>query len=313
VVIVAEIGASHSRKLKNIIDLIDKVTEADAFKIQTWSSDSMAVKHKLQSGPWKDQQLQGLYKRAQLPWEMHQDVFDYCREKGTEVFSSPFDKASVDFLERFDCPKYKVASFELIDLGLVRHIASTGKPMILSTGQVTNDELEDILEVIEPINNQITLLHCVSNYPTDFSQVNLERLNYLKTFGFPVGISDHTPGAVVPTAATVMGATMIEKHIKLHDRGLDKSFAMSPGPFNSMARQVRSTIKALGARSVAIDTELRRSLYFAQDLTAGTVVQYRHLKTARPNKGLSPLLIDKVVGQKVAMNVLENDPVLLNG
>jgi len=308
--LVAEIGSSHNNKMVHVIRMMHETVQADAFKLQTWASDSMAVPHKLTSGPWAGKSLPGLYRKARLPWCWHQAIFDLGQEIGKEVFSTPFDRHSVDFLERLDCPRYKIASFEVVDLELVEHVAQTGKPIILSTGQVTHEELEQALDVVTPHTNDITLLHCVSQYPPDLSEVNLNAMLALQAFGFPVGISDHTPGTLVPIAATALGAEVIEKHIGLSDRGLDGGFSMRTYQFNKMAIRVREAGEVMGHRwAPPEDLQLRRSLYFSENLPAGTRVERSHLKTARPNLGLCPLDIKKILGKSLTEEVLKNQPV----
>ena len=309
--LVAEIGASHNNKLNNVFRLMKETTEADAFKIQTWSKDSMAIPgYKAGKGPWSQRDLQELYRKARLPWSWHSEIFEYAKELEKIVFSSPFDHKSVDFLERLDCPAYKIASFEVVDLPLVTYAAQTGKPIILSTGQVQPDELKQVIEAISKYNNNIMLLHCVSQYPTNLEQANVGGMLDLRKYGYPVGISDHSKGDVVPIVATALGASMIEKHIGRHSTGLDGSFSMRPYSFNSMARKVRDACKAMLNNPKEPDTSLRRSLYFTQDLPEGTILHPRHLKTARPNKGLSPLLLHQVLGQTLTRNVIQDHPLL---
>ena len=309
--LIAEIGAAHNGKLKNVFRLMEETVQADAFKLQTWTSDSMSVPHILTSGPWAGKDLTALYHKARLPWDWHQDIFDLGRDLGKEVFSSPFDRHSVDFLEKLGCPRYKIASFEVVDLGLVEYIAQTGKPMILSTGQVTANELEKVLEVILKHNKDITLLYCISQYPTSFEEVSIRRMKTLHCFGIPVGISDHTPGDVVPIMATALGATMIEKHVGLTDRGLDGGFSMRTYQFNSMAIKVRQAEAALVSSGAEMNTNLRRSLYFARDMAKGETIRDWCLKTARPNKGLCPLEIKKILGKELTEGALKNQPVSL--
>jgi len=310
--IIAEIGAAHNGKLKNVFRLMEETVQADYFKIQVWTPDSMSVPYWLKDGPWAGEHLTKLYQKAHLPWAWCSEIFDYGNKLGRPVFASPFDKLSVDFLERLHCPMYKIASFEVVDLELVEYVAKTEKPIILSTGQVTHEELEQVLEVVVPHTSDITLLHCVSQYPTGYSEANLESMLALKAFGYPVGISDHTPGSTVPIAATALGAEMIEKHIGLSDRGLDGGFSMRPYQFNSMGIKVRDTQLALGHRyAPPEDLHLRRSLYFSENLPAGTRVFKSHLKTARPNLGLCPLQMEKILGHELTEDVLKNQPVSL--
>jgi N-acetylneuraminate synthase len=308
--IVAEIGASHNRKLKNVFKLIDATPTADAFKIQTWERDTMAIPGTKGTGLWQGKGLTALYNQARLPWEWHGQIFQYCREKEVMLYSSPFDKASVDFLEHFNCPAYKVASFEANDLELVKYIAQTGKPMVVSTGQLSDDEIPAVLEAIDRHNGKVMLLHCVSQYPTSFENANLLRMLELKKYGFPVGLSDHSEGSTLPIAATALGASMIEKHISLQPRGPDGGFAMRPTKFNDMANAVRDACSALTPGDDEIDTSLRRSLYFSRRMKVGERVCMGDLKTARPNLGLSPLQIDEILGRLLTEEVFKDQPAL---
>ena len=310
--VIAEIGASHNRKLENVFRLIDETTQASGFKIQTWSKGTMAVPNQfLESGIWKKKSLTSLYKQAWLPWEWHGQIFEYCKEKEIMLYSSPFDKLSVDFLERFDCPAYKIASFEAIDIELVTYIAKTGKPIVMSTGQLADDEIAPVVEAIVKHNSKLMLLHCVSQYPTSLENVNLLRMLELKKYGFPVGVSDHTPGATVPIAATALGASMVEKHIVLNYRGPDREFAMTPYQFNEMAEAVRDTGTALRLPQDKVDLGLRRSLYFARGMKVGERICLDDMKTARPNLGLSPLQIERILGKLLTEEVFKDQPVAL--
>jgi N-acetylneuraminate synthase len=291
--LVAEIGASHNRKLENALRLIRETPEAHAFKIQTWYGDSMSVPYTLTSGPWKGYDLAKLYERARTPWEWHQEIFDSCRVRNVIPFSTPFDRQSVDFLERLDCPMYKIASFELVDLQLIDYVAQTGKPMIMSCGQADTHEIRAAVNTARKYCDDITLLHCVSQYPTETSEVNLKTMNALSRFGCKVGLSDHSKGDLVPIAAATMGAKVIEKHISIHQQGLDGKFSMKPYQFNNMARKVKRVDEVMGEVKFGGDFELRRSLYFTANLPAGTQIKPMHIKTARPNLGLSPVKIEK--------------------
>lgn len=308
--VVAEIGAGHNRKLENVFRIIEETYHASAFKIQTWSQDTMAAPgRKIKDGLWAGRELTKLYQKAHLPWEWHSEIFDYCRRKEVMLYSTPFDMASVDFLERLVCPAYKVASFEACDLQLVQYIAQTGKPIVVSCGQLYDHEVDKVVETIVKYNSKLMLLHCVSEYPTPIEDANLTRMLDLKQYGFPVGLSDHSPGAVLPIAATGMGASMIEKHVTLNEHGLDGSFAMRPHQFNTMAEEVKQASQALNPQP-APDMTLRRSLYWATDVKAGTKVARGDLKTMRPNLGMSPIEIEKILGSKLTEDVFRDQPVL---
>lgn len=309
--LVAEIGASHNRKLENVLRMIRETTEADAFKVQTWYEGSMAVPYTLTSGPWEGKELTKLYEKAKLPWEWHQEIFDSCRIRDKVAFSTPFDRRSVDFLERLGCPMYKVASFELVDLQLVDYVAQTGKPMIMSTGQADSHEIRAAVCTVNKYHRDLTLLHCVSQYPTKTSEVNLKTMNALSRYGCKIGLSDHSTGDIVPIAATTLGASVIEKHISIHNQGLDGEFSMTPTNFNAMAKKVRQVEEIMGEVKFGGDFELRRSLYFTTNLPAGTQVKPMHIKTARPNLGLSPVKIEKVIGQYLSEDVEKDQPALL--
>jgi len=252
-----------------------------------------------------------LYKKARLPWEWHQEFFDQCRVRNKIPFSAPFDEQSVEFLERLDCPMYKVASYEMVDLRLVECVARTGKPMIMSCGQADSHEIRAAVKTAEKYCDDITLLHCVSQYPTQTSEVNLKTMNALSRFGHKIGLSDHSKGSLVPIAAATLGAKVIEKHISITDRGLDGLFALRPYQFNKMAIRVRQVAECMGKVKFGGDFELRRSLYFKQNLPAGTRIEERHLKTARPNLGLSPVDINRAVGRRLLLDVLQDQPVRL--
>jgi N-acetylneuraminate synthase len=308
--LIAEIGASHNRKLRNVIRMI-RETEADAIKLQTWSKDSMAVSHRLESGLWAGKNLVDLYRKAHLPWEWHATIFDACRIRNIVPFSSPFDIPSVDFLERLDCPMYKIASYELVDLRLVEYVAMTGKPMIMSCGQADTHEIRAAVNTAQKYCDDITLLHCVSQYPLDMSEVNLKTMNALKRFDCKIGLSDHTKGSQVAVMAATLGASVIEKHVGLNGSGLDGGFSMRCYQFNKMAAKVRAVERVMGEVKFGGDTELRRSLYFTANIPKGTRIDHRHLKTARPNKGLTPIKIDKIIGKRLNQDVAEDQAVML--
>lgn len=310
--LVAEIGASHNGSLERAIETIRAITP-HYVKFQTWSSDTMAVSHKLTSGPWAGWDLVDLYREAQTPWEWHRELFDVVRECGMIPFSTPFDIPSVEFLEELDCPMYKIASFELVDLELIKHVGMTGKPIIMSCGQAEKHEIRAAVHTALKYTADITLLHCVSEYPTPPEQANIRSMEGLKhCFPFcKVGISDHSHGSIVPLVATALGADMIEKHVTLDREGLDGQFAMLPDHFNAMCSSCLEAEIALGKIRFAEGGELRRSLYFAEDLEAGIILERKHVKTARPNMGLSPIKIEKILGKKLTEDVIKDQPVLL--
>jgi len=315
--IVAELSANHNGDINRALRIIDAAANAgaDAIKFQTFNPDKMAIpNYKIQSGPWMGSDLVELYRKAYTPMEWHGQLFDYARSRDLIPFSSPFDAESVDFLETFDCPIYKIASFELIDIPLIAKVAQTGKPMIMSTGMA---ELYEIRAAVNTARangcKDITLLHCVSSYPAPVESINLRTMNSLRRFDCKVGLSDHTKGTAVSVAAVALGADVIEKHLTLNrvDGGLDSGFSMEPDEFESLVNDCNGAHKALGGivYGSGNSKDLRRSLYYAEGIKKGTVLEKHHIKTARPALGISPLRISQVIGQKLREDVAENDPV----
>ena len=309
--IIAEISCSHNGSLDRAIETI-KLLNCDAVKFQTWSPDKMAVPYKIKKGAWKGMDLMDLYKQAFTPWWWFERLFDEVRERGMTPFSTPFDKESVDFLETLDCPMYKISSFELVDLELIDYVSQTRKPIIISTGAASKDEILEAVKTAYRRSSDVTLLHCVSEYPTTLENSNLGNIDWLYSI-FPkcqaVGISDHSAGPYVAIAATAMGVSIIEKHVTLTHDGLDKNFAMLPEEFNDMVERCRLIEKSLKTVSFNGYHELRRSLYYNKDLKKGETITKSDIKTARPNKGLNPLCLEEIIGTKLNHSVKENEPV----
>jgi len=307
--IVAEISANHSGSLEKALELVKSAAEAGAegVKFQTFTPEKMAVPYKLKSGPWKGRDLIDLYKEAHTPRSWFPTLFIEARDLGLVPFSTPFSIEDVDFLETLNCSIYKIASFELVDLELVEYTAKTGKPLYISTGQASKDEI-GIAYTTARKYTEVTLLHCVSEYPTKLENANILTMAALKQFGCKVGLSDHSKGSIAAIAATVLGAEVIEKHL---GQGLDKSFSMAPEDFKQMVTDCRNAEKVLGKVKYGGDLTLRRSLYFNQNLKAGTEIKEGHLKTARPNLGLSPIRINEVLGTILDKDVKKDDSVLI--
>lgn len=303
--IVAEMSANHLGNFRRAMAIVDAAAEAgaDAIKLQTWKPGTMCISdYTLDHGPWKGRKLRSLYEEAHTPWEWHRPLFDRARKLGMIPFSAAFDRESVDFLETLEVDRHKVASFELVDLPLIRHMASKRKPMILSMGMATESEVVDALEASSV--GRTTLLRCVSAYPATAEDSNLGTLTWIRDFGsmwnveWPpagVGISDHSLGIGVAVAAAALGATMIEKHLTLSrlDGGPDAGFSMEPHEFKQMVVECRRAAAAIGEVKFGPgpneSTELRRSLWVTQDVKAGDVVAFgRNTGTARPALGLAP-------------------------
>ncbi len=323
--IVAELSASHNGRLERALAIVDAAADAgaDGIKIQTWTPDTMCVdrSYVVKSGAWAGRKLFDLYREAWLPWDWHKPIFDRCAERGIECFSAPFDKASVDFLETLGCPRYKIASFELVDLELIRYASSKGKPMILSTGMATEYEIFDALGAAQ-LAPELTILKCTSAYPADASDANLYTFGMcwngaLDSPSFIKGLSDHTPGIGVAVAAAALGAVMIEKHLTLSrsDGGLDAGFSMEPDEFKQMVTECRRAAAAIGTVKYGCgpneSTDLRRSLYWAKDIQEYEVITADHLCTARPALGASPHKMAGLIGCSAWQSAKAGDPVIL--
>lgn len=314
--IVAEMSANHNRSLDRALAIVDAAADAgaDAVKLQTWEWGTMCLdqSYTLKAGPWAGRKLASLYNEAHLPWGWHKPIFDRCAERGIECFSAPFDKASVDFLETLGCPRYKIASFELVDLELIRYAASKGKPMILSTGMASFGEITSALATA---GLGATVLKCTSAYPADASDANLKTA--YDDFGGNWGVSDHSPGIGVAVAASALGAVMIEKHLTLSraDGGLDAGFSMEPAEFKQMVTECRRAAVAIGTKQYGCglneSTDLRRSLYWAKDIQQGEEITAAHLVTARPALGAPPHKIASLIGYTAGKSAKTGEPVTL--
>lgn len=314
--IIAELSCSHKGSQEVAYELVDAAAYAgaDAIKLQTFNPDKMAISgYQIEHGPWAGRSLRDLYFEAHTPKEWVEPIFERAKAHGMVAFSTPFDAESLEYLESIECPMYKIASFELIDLPLVRKVAETGKAIIMSTGMATTNEIRAAVSTARMTgNHDIALLHCVSEYPAPYESMNLRTMDGLKRFGCMVGLSDHSLGGAIATAATALGAEIIEKHLTL-DRdagGLDDGFAMEPAEFKQMVTDCRNVASAMGEiRFGQGDKSLRRSLYYAEDLPKGTVIKEHHLKTARPALGENPIRYQQILGGTLKRDVKQNDPV----
>ncbi|HEY1796735.1 MAG TPA: pseudaminic acid synthase [Stellaceae bacterium] len=324
--IVAELSGNHNGSLDRALALIDAAKEAgaDAVKMQTYTADTITIDHpgaefRIAGGPWDGRTLHDLYEEAHTPWEWHAAMFARARGHGMLAFSAPFDDSAVDFLETLDCPAYKIASFELVDLPLIRRAASTGKPLIMSTGMANLDEIGEAVAAARDAGcREFVVLHCVSSYPAPDEDTNLLTLPHLaETFSVPTGLSDHTLGTAVAVAAIGLGAVLIEKHLTLArtDGGPDSGFSLEPSEFAALARDCRAAYAALGRvhydlkGSEAGNIQFRRSLYFVADLAAGEAIGPEHVRSIRPGYGLAPKFLDTVLGKRAARPVTRGTPV----
>ncbi len=313
--VVAELSANHGGSLARAIEVLEaaKAAGADAIKLQTYTADTMTIDHdgpefRIKGGLWNGRQLYELYQEAYTPWEWHAALFAKGRELGIPVFSTPFDGSAVDFLETLNPPAYKVASFELLDIPLVKRIASTGRPVIMSTGMATPEEIAESVEAFRSAGgHELILLHCVSGYPTPVEQSNLRRIPQLAgQFGCPIGLSDHTLGVEVAIASVALGACLIEKHFTLRraDGGPDSAFSLEPDELRALVHGTRAAFEALGtgetARSEVEKANLvfRRSIYVVRDIGAGEPLTEMNVRIIRPGYGLAPRELPKVLGRK---------------
>ena len=313
--IVAEIGANHGGRLSVLIDTLHAAARAgvDAVKIQTWGTMCVSD-YTLESGPWAARGLADLYNEAKLPWEWHQDVAEVCEELGLAWWSSPFDAESVEFLETLGCPRYKIASFEIVDLELIAVASQTQKPLIISTGMASWDEINDA--VAAAYHNgcvDLTLLKCTSAYPAPASEVNLGAMQALRSaFDCKVGLSDHTLGTHIAVAAVALGADMVEKHFGI--TGLDTAFSIDEAAMKVLVqtcREARSAMGHAGFRPTPSEAEyrkLRRSLYIGGDLPAGHVLAAGDMVSARPALGLSPAHLQQLIGRRLASDTPAGTP-----
>ena len=315
--IIAELSANHGYKLENALASVRaaKAAGADAIKIQTYTADTITLDcdsadFQVKSGTlWDGTTLYQLYKQAYTPWEWHQAIFDEAKKIGVDCFSTPFDKTAVDFLEQLGNPIYKIASFEITDIPLIEYAASKHKPMIISMGIATPEDIQLALEACHRVGNfDVTLLHCVSAYPAPLENVNLRTMmDMAENYAVKVGLSDHTMGADVSIAAVALGATMIEKHFIL-DRsigGPDAAFSMQQDEFAAMVQSIRNVEKSLGSVQYKEDVskipgrEFARSLYVVEDIKIGEVITENNVRSVRPGYGLHPKYFTEILGKRL--------------
>jgi pseudaminic acid synthase len=315
--LIAEISGNHLGSIDICMSLIQsaKNSGATSVKLQTYKPETMTLplrtpdyliskNHKL----WGGNSLFDLYEEAHTPWQWHKDLFDYARQIGIQIFSTPFDKSAVDLLEELDTPLYKIASLETGDIPLIKYIAKTQKPIIASTGASTLEEVDDLVEtVFSQGNTNLTLLLCTSAYPTPIDQVHLQKMDVLKErYNLPVGLSDHTLGNVASLAAVAIGATVIERHFIL-DRsqgGPDSAFSLEPKELSDLSIQIKQIEESMGNREWEIQPDesesrrLRRSLIISSEVKKGDIVTEKNVKSLRPAIGLEPKFLDAVIGKK---------------
>lgn len=320
--IVAEMSGNHNQSLERALAIVDAAAKAgvDAVKLQTYTADTMTLDISEREffdadreSLWYGESLYALYQKAHTPWEWHKPIFDRCKELGIMGFSTPFDATAVDFLEELYVPCYKIASFENIDLPLIKKVAQTGKPMIVSTGMASLAELDDLVRTVRENGcTDLTLLKCTSSYPATPEGTNLLTIPHMRElFGCKVGLSDHTLGIGAAVASVALGASAIEKHFTLSraDGGVDSAFSMEPEEMAQLVRECEAAVQALGCVSYDVaeqerkSLQFRRSLYIVEDMKKGDVITEKNMRSIRPGMGLSPKYYDVVLGKRVNCDV----------
>lgn len=327
--IIAELSANHNGSIETARRTIKAAAEAgaDAVKLQTYTADTLTVDSRNEcfmqrGGLWDGYSLYELYKMAYTPWEWHRELFEYAGSLGLKAFSTPFDDSAVDFLESIGNPIYKIASFEITDVNLIRYAASKGKPMVISTGVSTYGDIKLAVDTCREVgNDDITLLKCTSAYPATPDKANLGLIPEIaRKFGVKVGVSDHSLGDVIATAAVALGASMVEKHLIL-DRnmgGADSGFSMQPEEFASMCSRIREVELTLGSAEFPIDPstipgrDICRSLFICEDVRKGDVLNEKNLRSIRPGCGLHPKYLNSCLGRRVNRDLEKGTPFSLD-
>ena len=321
--IIAEISCNHLGSLDRALELIlmARYVGADAVKLQCWSQSQMVADptYKIEAGTWAGRNLYDLYQEAWTPWEWFPTLFDYARSIGIECFSSVFDVSALAYLEFLRCPRYKIASFEIVDLPLIRAVVRTGKPIIISTGMASREEIGSAWDEATQADNDVTILKCTSAYPASAASANLATMERFQSHRVKCGVSDHTLGLVVPIAATALGATMIEKHLTLKraDGGPDAAFSSEPEEFRAMVHTCREAAHARGivrygpTEEEESSLQFRRSLYWAQDVVEGELIKRKHFQSSRPALGLPPVAADRLVGSPAKLAAKRGQPVTM--
>ena len=328
VFIIAELSANHNGSLEIAIETIKaaKKCGADAIKLQTYTADTITLNSQkedfiIKGGTlWDNRTMYDLYKEAYTPWEWHDKLFEAARSLDLICFSSPFDFSSVDFLEKYDVPAYKIASFEITDIPLIKYAASKKKTMIISTGIADHNDIQLAIDTCKSVgNNDIILLKCTSSYPAPIESANLKTMvDFKNKFNVNYGLSDHTKGITVPIVATSLGASVIEKHFILDKSlgGPDVEFSLDKKEFREMVRHVREAEKSLGKITYEIsekqktNKQFSRSLYFCDNIKKGEIITKNHIRSVRPGYGLHTKYYDQVIGQAVTRNFEKGDRVI---
>jgi pseudaminic acid synthase len=321
--IIAELSANHNGRLETALKIIEeaKRSGADAVKLQTYTADTITLdcdseEFQIHGGLWDGKTLYQLYQEAHMPWAWHKPLFEHARNLDITIFSSPFDNTAVDLLEDLNAPAYKIASFEAVDLPLIKYVASTGKPMIISTGMANAEEIQEAIDAAhEGGCKELAILHCVSGYPAPAEDYNLRTIpDMMRRFGLVTGLSDHTLDNTTAIASVVLGASIIEKHFTLNrdGGGPDDSFSLEPEELAALCRDSKTAWSALGkvdygCKSSELDNvKFRRSLYFVKDVKRGDLITEDAVRSVRPGFGLAPKHLNRIIGRRVTSAVSAN-------
>jgi pseudaminic acid synthase len=324
--VIAEMSGNHNGDLGRAREILIAAAEAgaDAVKLQTYTADTITIDHngpefRSQGGLWDGYTLYNLYREASTPWEWHAELFNLGRKHGVTVFSSPFDPTAVDFLSDLGAPAFKIASFEIVDLPLIRKVAKTGRPMVVSTGMANLQEIAEAVDAAREAGcTQLVLLHCVSAYPARAEEANLRTIPHLaQCFGVTAGLSDHTMGTGVVAAAVAMGACVIEKHVTLRraDGGPDSAFSLEPQELKELVTNARDAWAALGGVNYErtpgerSNTVFRRSLYAVADIAKGEILTEKNVRSIRPGLGLAPKYLEEILGRRAGHAVSRGTPI----
>jgi len=324
--VIAEVSANHNGKLETAMRIIEEAKKAgaDAAKLQTYKPDTITLdcdseEFKIRGGLWDGRTLYELYEEAHMPWDWHKPLFEHARKVGITLFSSPFDNTAIDLLEDLNAPAYKIASFEAVDLPLIKYAASTGKPMIISTGMADAQEIQEAIDAArEGGCKELAVLHCVSGYPAPAHDYNLRTIpDMIQRFGLVTGLSDHTLDNTTAITSVAMGASIIEKHFTLdrHGGGPDDSFSIEPEEMSSLCNGIKTAWQSLGhinygrKSSEQGNVKFRRSLYFIKDLEPGDLITSECIRSVRPGYGISPKFLNKILNQKATQKITKFKPV----
>ncbi|MDO9313076.1 MAG: pseudaminic acid synthase [Burkholderiaceae bacterium] len=327
--VIAELSANHNGRLDTALKIIEEAKKAgaDAVKLQTYTADTITLdcdseEFQIRGGLWDGKTLYQLYQEAHMPWEWHKPLFEHARKNDITIFSSPFDNTAVDLLEDLNAPAYKIASFEAVDLPLIKYVASTCKPMIISTGMADAEEIQEAINAArEGGCKELAILHCVSGYPAPAEDYNLRTVpDMMQRFGLVTGLSDHTLDNTTAIASVVLGASIIEKHFTLNRSGggPDDSFSLEPAELTALCRDSRTAWAAMGQvdygrkSSEQGNAKFRRSLYFVKDLKAGDVITANAVRSVRPGFGLPPKYLQQILGQKAILDITSNTAVTVD-